>query len=133
MARIDEITSVLKGEHGPVLPRSLGCFRPVRRPYVLHLHVVVVEEALGRLGLRPIATGLIDRTLGHLCQAPTKFDESCRPSLIPQVNALKFFPCPTVLFARLHLSLPGILGSELSLEVCHTSRDIRHNATGTAG
>ena len=65
MARVDEITGILKGAYGPVLPRALGRFRPVHRQYVLHLHVLVVEEALGRLGLRPIATGVIDRTRGH--------------------------------------------------------------------
>src|SRR5690348_8066318 len=105
MARVDEITRVLNSEHGPIPPRALGGFRPVRRQDVLHIHVVVAEEAIGRLGLRPLATRLIDRTLGHLGQSPTELDEPCGPSLIPQGDTSYFLPRPFVVAPRLHPSL----------------------------
>src|SRR6185503_10981442 len=105
MARVNQITGILKGKHGAVRLRSLARSRSVSRQDVLYLYVLVLEEAIGSFGLRPIATGLIDRTLGHLGKVPTELNESCRPSFIPQVHALKFFPCPLVGAAHLHPSL----------------------------
>jgi len=93
-----------------MLPRSLSGFRSVRRQAVLHLHVVVSEETIGGLGFRPIDTRLIDRTLRHLCQAPTELNEPCRPSFIPQVDASQFLPRPLVAAAQLHPSLLKVFG-----------------------
>src|SRR5262245_45936582 len=116
MAWVAERTGVVDGKHGPMLPRARGGFRPGRRQEVRHRHVVVSAETIGRLGLRPIAPGLIARTLGQLCQTPTELAESCGPSLSPPIDARQFCLCPTVRFARLPRSLPGVLGSGLSLE-----------------
>src|SRR5262249_7116772 len=87
---------------GPVLPRTRDGFRPVRREDVLLVHVVVLEEAIGGLGLRPLATRLIDRTLRHRGKLPAELEESGRPSFIPQVHAPSFLPSPIVVAARLH-------------------------------
>ena len=101
-----------------MLSPTLQRFRLVSRQDFPYLHGFVVEEALGGLGLRPIATGLIERPLGPLGESPTELEESRRPAPIPQAAAPQFLPRPMAVAARLPPSLPKVLVQEFSLEVC---------------